>query len=132
MPSDPDSSGVRGPPRKRTLKKTPTAKAPVVAKQTAPSVPAKLAPRRPSVEVEEVYDEADHHTSVPPRNPRHILEATDGSDDDMEGLEDPAPELININNDDDDDEDVEVLEAPEESAEAELSTWHCSCVRDHL
>jgi hypothetical protein len=93
-------------------------------KKAASSSSAKQAPRRPSIEIEEVYDEADHHTSVPPRNPRHILEAADGSDDDMDDIMDdePAPELITI---DDDDEDIEVVhEAPEESAEAELRMWH--------
>jgi hypothetical protein len=62
--------------------------------------------RRPSIEIEEVFDdESDHHTSVPPRNPQHILEASDGSDDDMEDLAS--------------DENKEG-EAPEESDEAEL------------
>ena len=61
--------------------------------------------RCPSVEVEEVFDESDHHTSVPPRNLRHILEAADGSDDDKEDL---APD------------GKEEGEVPEESDEAEL------------
>ena len=75
------------PPRKSTKK-------PVVTKQ------------RPSVELEEVFDdESDRHTSVPPRNPRHILEAADGSDNDEE---DPVPDTN------------EEREAPEESDEAEL------------
>ena len=60
----------------------------------------------PSVEIKEVFnDELDCHTSVPPCNPQHILEAADGSDDDEE---DPVP---NGN---------EEGEAPEESNEAEL------------
>jgi hypothetical protein len=45
-------------------------------------------PRPPSIEVEEIEDEADCRTSVPPRNPQQIMEATNGSDDDNE--EDPA------------------------------------------
>ena len=46
--------------------------------------------RRPSIEVEETEDESDNYrTSVPPRNPWHILEAADGSDNAIE--EDPAP-----------------------------------------
>jgi hypothetical protein len=65
----------------------------------------KTAPPRPSVE--EVSDKADHRTRV-----------SNGSDDEM--YTDPAPEMIVI---DDDDDAAEVLEAPEESAEAELSTW---------
>ena len=62
--------------------------------------------QHPSIEVKEVFDEkSDHHTSVPPRNPWHILEATNGSDDDEEDL---AP---NGNKED---------EASEESDEAKL------------
>ena len=45
-------------------------------------------------------------TSVPPRNPQHILEAADGSDNAIE--EDPAPG------------GSEEGEAPEESDESEL------------
>ncbi|KAF8797536.1 hypothetical protein BYT27DRAFT_7219084 [Phlegmacium glaucopus] len=62
--------------------------------------------RRPSVEVEEIEDESDYCTSVPPHNPRHVLEAADGSDNDIE--EDPAPS------------GNEEGEAPEESDEAKL------------
>ena len=63
--------------------------------------------RRPSVEIEEVFDdESDCHTSAPPRNPRHIMEAADGSDDDKE---DPVP-------------DGNKGEAPEESDGVELGT----------
>jgi len=84
-----DDVDTPAPPRKSTKK-------PVVTK------------RRPSVEIEEVFDdESDRHTSVPPRNPRHILEAADGSDDDNE---DPVPDTN------------EESEAPEESDEAELGT----------
>ena len=70
-------------------------KKPVVTKQ------------RSSVECEEVFDESDQHTSVPPHNPQHILEATDGSDDDEE---DPVPDTN------------EECEMAEESDEAELGT----------
>ena len=58
-------------------KSTTSTKKPVIMKQ------------RPSVEVEQDNDELDHHTSVPPLNPQHILEATNWSDNDSE--EDPAP-----------------------------------------
>jgi hypothetical protein len=40
--------------------------------------------QRPSVEIVEIEDEADYRASVPPCNPQHILEATDGSDDDVD------------------------------------------------
>ena len=60
----------------------------------------------PSVEIKEVFnDESDCHTSVPPHNPWHILEATDGSNDNKE---DPAPDTN------------EGGEVPEENDEAEL------------
>ena len=59
----------------------------------------------PSVEIEEIEDELDHRTSVPPRNPQHILEAADGSDDNDDN---PTPSRN------------EKGEAPEESDEAEL------------
>jgi hypothetical protein len=62
----------------------------------------------PSIKVEEIEDEVDHHTSVPPHNPQHILEATNGSDNDNE--EDPAPG------------GSEKGDTPEESDEAELGT----------
>jgi hypothetical protein len=68
-----------------------------------------------SIEIEEIDDEADRHTSVPLRNPRHILEATDGSDDD--NREDPAPG------------GSEKGEAPEESDEAELGMYLDYCFR---
>ena len=82
----------------------------IAAKPTATATkrqvaPAKPAPQRPSVECEEVYDESDHPKSDPPHNPRHLLEAADGSDDEVDDNNEP----VNV-------------EAPEESAEAELST----------
>lgn len=83
---------------------------------TKKAAPAKPAPRRPSIEVEEVENELDCHTSVPPRNPRHILEAADGSDDDME--EDTASKLIVVDNDNDMANDKEGIEEPEESDKA--------------
>jgi hypothetical protein len=53
-------------------------------------LPAKPAPRprHPSIEIEEVEDESAGHTSVAPRNPQHVLEAADGTDDDVDT---PAP-----------------------------------------
>ena len=63
---------------------------------------AKMAPWHPSVDVEDDHDTADDQTS--------------NGDDNMSD-DNPAPDTITI----DDDEVVEVPEAPEESAEAELS-----------
>jgi hypothetical protein len=99
--------------RMAPTKKNPSATAPpkkttTTAKQVSTKTAAPKTVRRyPSAEVEDVDDDSDHHISVPPRNPRHILEATDGSDDDIE---------------EDEEEPEESAEEPEESAEAELST----------
>ena len=88
-----DEVNTPAPPRKSTT----STKKPIIMK------------RRPSIEVEETEDESDnYHTSVPPSNPRHILEAADGSDNAIE--EDPAPG------------GSEEGEAPEESDESELGT----------
>ena len=94
------SSSNSAPAKATTIAAKPTATA--TKRQVAPAKPA---PRRPSVECEEVYDESDHPKSDPPRNPRHLLEAADGSDDEVDDNHEP----MNV-------------EAPEESAEAELST----------
>jgi len=92
-----------------------------------------MAPKCTSVEIEEVDDKSDDHTSIPPRNPRNVLEAADSSDDlDYTDDLDPAPELISVddeddNNNDDDDENTNP-EAPEESANAELSMASFPCI----
>ena len=103
------SSSKSAPAKATTIPAKPTAIA--TKRQVAP----KPAPQRPSVECEDVYDEADHPKSNPPRNPRHIMEAVDGGDNEV--AKDPAPEVIAV---DDNDEPTNV-EAPEESADAELS-----------
>ena len=79
--------------------------------------PVKPALRCPSVEIEDTDEESDQLKSNPPRNLRHILEATDGSDDEVD--EGPMPNLVEV----EDDEEKEA-EAVEESAEAELSRFH--------
>jgi len=61
-----------------------------------------------SIEIEEDEDELDYHTSIPPHNPQRILEAADGSDDDVNTL---APAR-------DDESTNKEGEAPEESDEA--------------
>jgi hypothetical protein len=65
------------------------------------------------VEIEEIFDEEDHPRSLPPRNPRHILESEDDDDDD------PPPPAMDVDDDEEEaEEDVE--EEKEEDAEAEL------------
>ena len=66
--------------------------------------------------MEEVDDEDTYPHNVAPSKSSHILELSDGSDD-----EDDLPPLVPVaGDDDDDDEEVDVVEKPEESAEAEL------------
>jgi hypothetical protein len=91
-----------------------------IPSKTAP--PKKIAPtkRKPSVEIEEVSEEESFYAG-PPQNPRNILEASDGSDDDNNfgppsaGPPSSAPMDIS-----DSDEEVEIVEKPEEDDEAEL------------
>lgn len=135
MPTNPESSGARGPPRKRTLstkvttngdpnverkrkklqeeqqngattaltKKKPTntttKAAPAVAKQTAAPASAKPAP-----EYLKLY-----------------ADDSDNSDDMIQVDNSIASEPITIEDSDDDMDIEDVPEAPEESAEAELS-----------
>jgi hypothetical protein len=83
---------------------------------------------RSSVSIEEIHDDDDDlPPNVAPKNKTHLLELSDGSEDE---LEDDCPALIEIddNDDDDDNEDDEddggdETEEPEESAEAELGQW---------
>ncbi len=120
---------VTAPTKKRTSTTMLTTKttsgtskaAPVPKWASAKALAAKGAQKRATVEIEEVgSDESDSYTSIPPRNPKHVLEA---SDDDDEGITNPALKLIVVEDDDDDDEEEDEdtnLEAPNESAEAEL------------
>ena len=110
--------------KKKTSKTaTGTSKAASVAPNRASAKGREKNPQK-RASVEDIADDSDDIPSNPPQNPKHILEAVDGSDDDDQ---DPAPELIEVDDDDDDDEeddgdeDETNLEAPEESAEAELS-----------
>jgi len=86
---------------------------------TSKSRPAK---RRPSAEIEDVADEDDLTYSERPHNPRNILEAADGSDDDNNGV--PPPGAMDIDADVDKEKDmVEIVEAPEEDEEVELGPY---------
>jgi hypothetical protein len=111
-------------------KPTPSKMATGSSKAAAPNQPSAKIPencirKHAPVEIEDIADDSDAIPSNPPKNPTHVLEAADGSDDDDS---DPAPELIEVDDEDKDEEDAEDnedetnLEAPEESAEAELST----------
>lgn len=92
-------------------------------KTTVPqSIPANAAPSKqkpPSVEIEDVDEEDD--SSERPRNPRNILEAADGSDDDV------PPAAMAVDTDPEEEEDsIEILEAPGEDDEAELGLYKIS------
>ena len=66
--------------------------------------------------VEEIPE--DPVPSDPPWNPWNILEASDGSDDDLESLPMSAPMEV-----DSDEDTVKIIEEPEEDGEAELGLW---------
>lgn len=105
---------VTAPTKKRTsatITKTASKAAPVPKRASAKAVPAKRVQKQTrTVGIEEVSDDSDSHISIPPRNPKHILEATDGSDD-------------NDDNSDEEEDDNTNLEAPKESPEVEMGTW---------
>jgi len=67
--------------------------------------------------VEEVLDDEHLVSSAIPHNPRNILEATDGSDDDPGDHPPPSESAMDIDIDD------EVVESPEEDDEAELGLF---------
>jgi len=70
--------------------------------------------RKPSVEE---IPEAPVH-SDPPRNPRNILEASDGSDNDFDGPTSSVTAPMQVESDEED--EVEIIEKPKEDDEAEL------------
>jgi hypothetical protein len=101
---------------KKKLKLGP--KAPALQQPIKPKSNKKTLRRPPSVEIEDVSDDEDtvQHPSL--KNPNHIIEAADGSDD-KDPDDDIAPDLMDV--DDDDEEEHEESEKElEESAEDEL------------
>ena len=87
------------------------------------SVPEKVAPamRRPSIEVEEMPDEGDTTSSERPHNPWNILEAADGSDDDVSGA---LPEVISAGSGTDEEDLPKIVEDDKpEDEEEELSLY---------
>lgn len=76
------------------------------------SVPEKPVParRQPSVEMEDMPDDSERFRSEVPRNPRNILEAADGSDDEV-------PSVATTDSED----EPEIVEKVEENDNAELS-----------
>jgi hypothetical protein len=78
--------------------------------------------KKPSVED---IPEAPVH-SEQPRNPRNILEASDGSDDDFDGLPSSATAPMQVDSDED---VVEIVEKLEEDDEAELGLYLLSFLK---
>ncbi|CAA7268829.1 unnamed protein product [Cyclocybe aegerita] len=77
--------------------------------------------RSRAAQVEDVDDDMDQPRSTPPLNPNHVLEAADGSNDDIEIVDDhDLPGLEEVDDSDDEGNDDDEGEEPEESAEAEL------------
>jgi hypothetical protein len=98
-----------------TRKQKPTTVAP--KKKTAAGRAAtatKKATQHSSVDVEDVDNNASHQTNTQATN----LNGEESDDSDVDMYCGPAADPINV-----DDEETENLEAPEESAEAELSMW---------
>jgi hypothetical protein len=87
-------------------------------KKAVPNEPA-LARKRQSVEVEDVPDEHNRNHSEVPQNPRNILEAADGSDDDIYENLSRAEACIDASSDKED--TPMTVEQDEEDEEAELS-----------
>ena len=54
---------------------------PAVSNQaSAKAAPEKSTQKQATVDIEEIVDDSDDYASNPPRNPKHILEAADRSD----------------------------------------------------
>jgi hypothetical protein len=85
------------------------------------SVPEKVAPatRRPSIEVEEMPNEDDTTSSEWPHNPRNILEAADGSDNDVGSA---LPKVISVGSGTDEEDSSKMVEDNEDE-EAELDLY---------
>jgi hypothetical protein len=99
----------------------------VPSKNTATTSSTRALHRHRSVEMEEVVDEAAVVRGKQPLNPSRIIEAADGSDDDV--MYDPAPDLIEVDDEQEEEKEaeaeveeveVEEVENPEESDESEL------------
>ena len=90
--------------------------------QKSTSSKSLLAPskRKPSVEIEDMPKEDNWIRAEVPCNPRNILEAADGSDDDENN---PLLAAIDINSTLDEEDIVEIVDDPEEKAKAELGLY---------
>lgn len=104
-------SGSATKPKTTASKEKPTKK--TIQPSTLKAVPHVAPSQKRAACVEPVEDLADRPQSKPPLDPTRILELADGSDDETR-------------KNDDEQSMVEILEEPDESAEAELSPYQHS------
>ena len=91
-----------------------------MASRAAPST----ASNRKSPSVEEIVDEEAHPVINPPLNPRHILEASDGSDDDVDThTQKQSHKTAKARADDVEEVEIVEIEEVEEDDEAKLSPY---------
>jgi hypothetical protein len=96
----------------------------ITAQSTSAAPPKKVVPTKRKPSVEEIPEAPVH--SDPPRNPRNILEASDGSDDEFDGPPSSATSPMQVDSDED---EVNIVEEPEEDDEAELGLCLLSFLR---
>src|ERR1700684_1855187 len=88
--------------------------------------------RRSSVHIEEVNDQDLYPRNVASLNKSRILELSDKSEDGNDDMDCPPLETVDDEEDSNDDKDKEVIEEPEESAEAELGEYMKSQIDEVL
>ena len=117
---------------KSATKKVAPAKAPTKSFAAKPAGPPQT--RSLSMEIDDEVDEEDVSCSILPRNPRNILEAADGSDDEPTPGVNKQPRRAEPARDKDDDVEIvnEAEEDPEENEVAELSVFQFSTIKKVL
>ena len=91
-----------------------------VASRAAPST----ASNQKSPSVEEIVDEEAHPVMNPPLNPRHILEVSDGSDDDADTYtQKQSHKMAKARADDMEEVEIVEIKEVEEDNEAKLSLY---------
>ena len=109
-------------PDQTRKKKNAPAKPGLQKSTSSKSLPNKLAPskRKPSVEIEDVPEEDNWIGAEVLCNPWNILEAADGSDNDENN---PPLVAMDIDSTSDEEDVIEIVNEPEENAEAELGLY---------
>ena len=96
----------------------------IMAQSTGAAPPKKVVPTKKKPSVKEIPEAPVH--SDPPWNPRNILEAADGSDDEFDGPPSSATSPMQVDSGED---KVEIVEETEEDNEAELGLCLLSFLR---